>query len=75
MVVVRVTGVRLLVGAGTYLPVGHSSPASRRACTPDPALSHRHARLPAARRPAAVGTRWPAAHPVLPLGQAGNDPP
>jgi len=28
---------------------------------PDPALSHRHARLPAARRPAAVGSRWPPA--------------
>ena len=28
--------------------VGRSSSASRRACTPDPALSHRHARPPAA---------------------------
>ena len=28
--------------------VGRSSPVSRRACTPDPALSHRHARPPAA---------------------------
>jgi len=46
--------------------VGRSSPASRRAGTPDPALSHRHARLPAARRPAAVGTRRSAGHPVLP---------
>jgi hypothetical protein len=48
--------------------VGRSSPASRRACTPNPALSHGHARRPrlstppifhpmttAARRPAAAG--------------------
>jgi hypothetical protein len=46
--------------------VGRSSPASRRVGTPDPALSHRHARLPAARRPAAVGTRRSVGHPVLP---------
>jgi hypothetical protein len=51
--------------------VGRSSPASRRACTPDPALSHRHARLPAARRPAAVGTLWPADHPVYPSARPG----
>src|SRR6266478_1246056 len=51
--------------------VGHSSPASRRACTPDPALSHRHARLLAARRPAAVGTRWSTGHPVTPAARPG----
>jgi hypothetical protein len=47
------------------VPVNSGS-VGRRACTPDLALSHRHARLPAARRPAAVGTRWPADHPILP---------
>ena len=39
--------------------VGRSSPASRRACTPDPAPAHRHARpRPEDRLPPA--TRWPA---------------
>jgi hypothetical protein len=51
--------------------VGRSSPASRRACTPDPAPAHRHARPPATRRPAAAG--YPLAHRPsrYPRGQTG----
>jgi len=50
--------------------VGRSSPASRRACTPDPAPAHRHARpRPEDRLPPA--TRWPAGHPVTPAARPG----
>jgi hypothetical protein len=63
--------------------VGRSAPVRRRARTPDPALSHWHARPPAAvnaishpmstvaRRPAAAGYRWPAVHPVTPSARPG----
>jgi len=61
-----------------------AAPVRRRARTPDPALSHWHARPPAAvnaghfhpmptaaRRPAAAGYRWPASHPVTPSARPG----
>ena len=61
---------------------------SRRACPPDPALSHQHASPPrlstptifhpdADSRPKTGCRRLPASLPAIPLppGQAGNDPP
>jgi len=55
-----------------------AAPASRRACTPDPALSHRHARPPAAvnaghfspdagGRPKTGCRRLPTGLPAIPL--------
>jgi len=60
------------------LCVGRSSPASRRACTPDPALSHQQARPPAAvnadyfssaadSRPKTGCHQLPAGLPAIPL--------
>ena len=56
--------------------VGRSSPASRRACTPNPAPSHRHARPPATRRAAAAGyplARRPARYPAARPGMTHRD--
>jgi hypothetical protein len=55
--------------------VGRSSPASRRACTPDPALSigTRACPRPEDRLPSAPAGL--SAIPFYLLGQAGNDPP
>ena len=51
--------------------VGRSSPASRRACTPDPGPVTLARAPPAARCPEAVGTRCPAGHPFTPSARLG----
>ena len=73
----------ILAGRPGPTQLAAAAPVRRRARTPDPALSHGHARprlstpnifhpMPtAARRPAAAGYRWPAVHPARVEGEVG----